>query len=193
MLIGVLTANVAMALAWVGYRMVESREAASQASASSWLPPGDFASSMLPLSAGLGRERKQVMVRRVSPVVLSEHERTLSMFQLPGYTLGEQGGKALLDELTEVLKAVDHRMRTVLMEQWVPPVTRLPASQREAVLSVVLGRDGRVERRYFVRPSGSDALDSSIVAAASRVGQVLPLPQAYGGAEYELNVTFRLE
>lgn len=40
MLIGVLTANVAMALAWVGYRMVESREAASQASASSWLPPG---------------------------------------------------------------------------------------------------------------------------------------------------------
>lgn len=193
MLIGVLTANVAMGLAWVGYRMVESREATSQASAGSWLPPGDFASSMLPLSAGLGRERKQVMVRRVSPVVLSEHERTLSMFQLPGYTLGEQGGKVLLDELTEVLKAVDHRMRTVLMEQWVPPVTRLPANQKEAVLSVVLGRGGRVERRYFVRPSGSDALDSSIVAAASRVGQVLPLPQAYGGAEYELNVTFRLE
>jgi TonB family protein len=193
MLIGVLTANVAMALAWVGYRMVETREDVARNTAGQWLPPGNFASSMLPLSAGLGRERKQVMVRRVSPVVLSEHERILGMFQLPGYTLGEQGGKALLDELTEVLKAVDHRMRTVLMEQWVPPVTRLPAAQKEAVLSVVLGRDGRVERRYFVRPSGSDALDSSIVAAASRVGQVLPLPQAYGSAEYELNVTFRLE
>lgn len=194
LLIGVLTANVAMALAWMGYRMVETREeTAPKEVAGRWLPPGDFASSMLPLSAGLGRDRKVVVVHRVSPVVLSEHDRTLGMFQLPGYTLGDRGGEALVDQLAAVLNAVDHRMRTVLMEQWVPPVTRLPASQREAVLSVVLGRDGRVERRYFVRPSGSDALDSSIVAAASRVGQVLPLPQAYGGAEYELNVTFRLE
>ncbi|WP_075087035.1 hypothetical protein [Verrucomicrobium spinosum] len=157
LLIGVLTANLAMALAWVGYQMVDSREAVPQTSAGVWFSPGDFASSMLPLSAGLGRERKQVVVRRVSPVVLSEHERILSMLQLPGATLGEQGRKSLVAELKEVLKAVDHRMRTVLMEEWVPPVTRLPASQREAVLSVVLGRDGHVERRYFVRPSGSDA------------------------------------
>lgn len=193
LLIGVLTANLALALAWMGYRMVEARGELAGEATGRWLPPGDFASSMLPLSAGLGRERKVVVVRRVSPLELSEHERTLGLFQLPGYTLGDRGGAALREALAEVLNAVDHRMRTALMEQWVPPVTRLPASQNEAVLSVVLGRDGRVERRYFVRPSGSDALDSSIVAAASRVGRGLPLPQAYGGAEYELNVTFRLE
>ncbi|WP_038169286.1 TonB family protein [Verrucomicrobium sp. BvORR106] len=193
LLLGVLTANLAMALAWVGYRMVETRESGGNVQDAQWLPPGDFASSMLPLAAGMGRERKRVTVQRVSPVLLSDHERTLGMFQLPGYTLGERGGRALTEELERVLNAVDHRVRTVLTEEWVPPVTRLPASQKEAVLSVVLSRDGRVARRFFVRPSGSDALDSSIVAAASRVGQVLPLPQAYGGAEYELNVTFRLE
>jgi TonB family protein len=186
---GVVMANALAALVWFGFGWGGTRGAATDR----WFAPGDFAASLSPLPAGLDWQRKQVSIRRLSRVWVSEHERALGMLQLPGYTLGNRSQQEATRDLAEVLNAVDHRARYLLLEQWVPPVIHLPADQREAALNVVLDRQGRVVRRNFVRPSGNDALDSSIVAATAGVGEILPLPQAYGDAEYELNVNFRLE
>jgi TonB family protein len=191
--LGVVMANALAALIWFGFGWGGTRGAATERHGEPWFAPGDFAASLSPMPAGLDWRRKQVTIRRLSRATVSEHERALGMLQLPGYTLGNRSPQEATRDLAEVLNAVDHRARYLFLEQWVPPVIRLPSGQREAALNVVLDRQGKVVRRNFVGPSGNDALDSSIVAAAARVGEILPLPQAYGDAEYELNVNFRLE
>jgi TonB family protein len=127
---------------------------------------------------------RRVEVVRRSPILLARKQ---------GADFSEAGTTASLKTMELQLHGFDRHLRQLLLRYWTPPTVRLPADQRWAVLSLGFDQSGQVIRRQFVRPSGHDRFDSSVVAAAMPVEKLIPLPKAYGGREYEVRVNFRVE
>ncbi|HSJ00922.1 MAG: TonB C-terminal domain-containing protein [Verrucomicrobium sp.] len=185
----VLLGNALIALGWVIFKGGSRETGPPQ---EQWFRPGDFTPSA-PVSAIPPKERKVVQVTRVARVKLSADQTVLNLLQLPGYAVGKGRDAETVGEVEQALETLNARLRQLLMKHWVAPAVRLPAGEREAIMTVVLDRDGRVMKRVFRKPSGNDRLDSSIVSALSVVGLVQPLPRAYGTGEYEVEVVFRVQ
>lgn len=134
----------------------------------------------------------RVEVIRISPVSLSRHELTLNLLELPGYSLNQRKPRAMIREVEQELEGLDRRLQVAVREAWVPPVVKLPSAHREGRLRLVLDRDGKVASRYFTMPSGSDLLDASLVNALAAINSAPPLPAAYHGSEYEVEIRFVL-
>lgn len=133
-----------------------------------------------------------VEVMRISPVTLSQHELTLNLLEIPGYSLSQRKPHAMIREVELELEGVNRRLQEVVRAAWVPPVVKLPSTHREGRLRLVIARNGRVERRYFTMPSGSDLLDASLVNTLAAIDCAPSLPAAYGGSEYEVEIRFVL-
>ncbi len=78
--------------------------------------------------------------------------------------------------------------------EWVQPTTIASSGAKNSVLvKLRIEKDGRVSTFEIVRPSGNDAVDASVAAAAKRVTKVDPLPEGLGNGEhYDVKINFEL-
>jgi TonB family protein len=74
--------------------------------------------------------------------------------------------------------------------EWAQP-TNVDAAN-SVLAKVRIERDGHISSFEIVRPSGNDAIDESVRAAAKRVTHVDPLPAGLGGDHYDVKIKFEL-
>lgn len=98
-------------------------------------------------------------------------------------------------DLSSGLDEVDAAVQEAFLRNWVaPPVGSVDPDRRSAHLEVSIAMDGTVLGTMLARPSGSDALDSSIYEAAEKVKKIpLSLPAGFGKPFYELQVNFQID
>lgn len=92
------------------------------------------------------------------------------------------------------MDAVDNAVNAAFHAAWTaPPLDAAPANQRSARLTVSIGKDGKVISSQMIQPSGSHALDDSILAAVAKVPSVpATLPSQFPKASYDLELTFNI-
>lgn len=93
------------------------------------------------------------------------------------------------------LSPVTDAVYTAFLAAWTsPPLDAVPANQRSATLLTSVHRDGSLSGSQMIRPSGSHALDDSILAAVAKVTRILtPLPEAFSKPTYDLELTFSIK
>lgn len=89
---------------------------------------------------------------------------------------------------------VDEAVNSAFLSSWVaPPITSVPENQREARLSISIGKDGTVIKSQMTKFSHSHALDESILEAAAKVKKIsTSLPSNYTKESYDLELNFLL-
>ena len=92
------------------------------------------------------------------------------------------------------LDAVDEALNAAFLTHWTaPPITVVPAAQREARLNISIGRDGTVLKSQMSNFSGSHDLDQSIIQAAAQVKKIsVALPSNFSKESYDLELNFLL-
>jgi outer membrane biosynthesis protein TonB len=92
------------------------------------------------------------------------------------------------------LDAVDEALNAAFLTHWTaPPITVVPAAQREARLNISIGRDGTVLKSQMSKFSGSHDLDQSIIQAAAQVKKIsVALPSNFSKESYDLELNFLL-
>jgi TonB family protein len=92
------------------------------------------------------------------------------------------------------MDAVDNAVNAAFHTAWTaPPLDAVPANQRSARLTISIGKDGKVISSQMIQPSGSHALDNSILAAVAKVPSVpATLPSQFPKASYDLELTFNI-
>lgn len=92
------------------------------------------------------------------------------------------------------MDVVDEAVNTAFLSTWVaPPITSVPENQREARLSISIGKDGSVIKSQMTKFSHSHALDESILEASSKVKKIsISLPSNYSKESYDLELNFLL-
>lgn len=92
------------------------------------------------------------------------------------------------------LDAVDNAVNTAFYAAWTaPPLDAVPVNQRSARLTISVARDGRVLGSEMSTPSGSHALDDSILSAAAKVSRIeATLPSQFPKDSYDLELNFNL-
>jgi hypothetical protein len=90
------------------------------------------------------------------------------------------------------LDTVDNAVNAAFHAAWTAPaLDAVPAHQRSAELTISIGRDGRVIRSQMTKPSGSHALDTSILDAAARTREIgVTLPSQFPKESYDLELNF---
>ena len=89
---------------------------------------------------------------------------------------------------------VDNAVNAIFYERWTaPPLDAVPEAQRSAQFTISIAKDGTIIDSQMSRPSGSHALDDSILAAASGIKKIdVRLPSQFPKASYDLDLTFHL-
>lgn len=92
------------------------------------------------------------------------------------------------------MDAVDNAVNAAFHAAWTaPPLDAVPANQRSARLTVSIGKDGKVVSSQMTQPSGSHALDNSVLAAVAKVPSIpTTLPSQFPKASYDLELTFNI-
>jgi hypothetical protein len=92
------------------------------------------------------------------------------------------------------MDAVDNAVNAAFYAQWTAPaLDAVPETQRSAQLTISVARDGTVASSQMSRPSGSHALDDSILAALAKVKKIdATLPSQFPKDRYDLDITFLL-
>lgn len=92
------------------------------------------------------------------------------------------------------MDAVDNAVNAAFHAAWTaPPLDAVPANQRSARLTVSIGKDGKIISSQMTQPSGSHALDDSILAAVAKVPSIpATLPSQFPKASYDLELTFNI-
>lgn len=92
------------------------------------------------------------------------------------------------------MDAVDNAVNAAFHAAWTaPPLDAVPANQRSARLTISIGKDGKVISSQMIQPSGSHALDDSILAAVAKVpGIPVTLPSQFPKPSYDLELTFNI-
>jgi hypothetical protein len=92
------------------------------------------------------------------------------------------------------MDAVENAVNAAFSAHWTaPPLDAVPENQRSARLTVSIARDGTLTHSQMSAPSGSHALDNSILAAAAAVKKIAAtLPSQFVKESYDLELTFLL-
>lgn len=92
------------------------------------------------------------------------------------------------------MDAVDNAVNAAFYAQWTAPaLDAVPETQRSAQLTISVSRDGSITSSEMIRPSGSHALDDSILAALAKVKKIgTTLPSQFPKDSYDLDITFLL-
>jgi len=92
------------------------------------------------------------------------------------------------------MDAVDNAVNAAFHAAWTaPPLDAVPSNQRSARLTVSIGKDGKVISSQMIQPSGSHALDDSILGAVAKVTSIpVTLPSQFPKASYDLELTFNI-
>jgi len=92
------------------------------------------------------------------------------------------------------MDGIDEAVNTAFLSSWVaPPITSVPENQREARLTISIGKDGTLLKSQMTKFSHSHALDESILEAASKVKKIsTSLPSNYTKESYDLELNFLL-
>ncbi len=98
-------------------------------------------------------------------------------------------------DLTGVnMDAVDNTVNAVFYEHWIAPaLDAVPESQRIAKFTISIARNGDIIASQMTQPSGSHALDNSILTAAAAIKKIgITLPSQFRKQSYDLDLTFHL-
>ncbi|MBK8091408.1 MAG: TonB family protein [Verrucomicrobiaceae bacterium] len=89
---------------------------------------------------------------------------------------------------------VDNAVNSAFYTAWTAPaLDDVLSNQRAATLTISIDRSGRIIRSQMTSPSGSHALDSSILDAAARTRQIpSKLPSQFPKESYDLELNFIL-
>jgi colicin import membrane protein len=79
-----------------------------------------------------------------------------------------------------------------IRRQWALP-NMLRSSRLEAVIIVVIRRDGKILKTSFERRSGNDAYDESALRAVKKADPLPAFPEIYSPRQVEIGVRFRPE
>jgi hypothetical protein len=92
------------------------------------------------------------------------------------------------------LDVVDEAVNAAFLIGWTaPPIESVPEGQREARLSISIGKDGTILKAQMNKFSGSHILDQSILETASKVKKIsTTLPSNYSKDSYDLELNFLL-
>ena len=90
--------------------------------------------------------------------------------------------------------AYDHIISTEFYRAWDQPRgLEIPDGHNIARLYVTIGRDGKVKQFSLAQLTGVPELDSSVLAAARKVRQLIPIPADYVGDTYKIAINFQLD
>jgi TonB C terminal len=92
------------------------------------------------------------------------------------------------------MDAVDDAVNKAFYAAWTaPPLDAVPVNQRSAQMRISIAKDGRVFGSQMSGPSGSHALDNSILGAAAQVTRIdTTLPSHFPKESYDLELNFNL-
>ncbi len=92
------------------------------------------------------------------------------------------------------LDAVDEAVNDAFLANWTaPPIDAVPTTQREARLTLSIGKNGNVLKSQMSKFSGSHSLDESIIEAVAKVKKIsLALPANFSKDSYDLELNFLL-
>lgn len=96
---------------------------------------------------------------------------------------------------TAGLDAVDRALIDGFLKLWTPPRgSGVSADQRSVHLDASIDRAGRLVSFKVARPSGDNAVDTSVLEAADRLDKIgESLPDSYSGDRYSVQVHFHVE
>lgn len=81
-----------------------------------------------------------------------------------------------------------------LHNRWDQPTSIVRSTQEfVTTLKLKIGKDGTILAREIAHSSGNTVLDDSVLAAATKVSAVDPLPAGLGGETFEININFKLD
>lgn len=80
-----------------------------------------------------------------------------------------------------------------IKRQWVLPKSLLNAQDLEAVVVIVVRRDGKIEKMQFEKRSGNQLFDDSVLRAIQKADPLPKFPDIYSPPRDEIGVRFRPE
>jgi TonB family protein len=78
-----------------------------------------------------------------------------------------------------------------IRRQWALPKTLVNAKDLEAILVIVVRRDGRILDIQFEKRSGNSLFDDSVVRAVQKANPLPRFPEIYSPPREEIGVRFR--
>jgi colicin import membrane protein len=81
----------------------------------------------------------------------------------------------------------------IIRREWTLDTARLKGQHLEAVIVVVVRRDGKILGYHFERKSGNSLLDESAERAVRKVDSLPPFPKIYSPPQEEIGIRFRPE
>ena len=82
---------------------------------------------------------------------------------------------------------------SIIRREWTLDTARLKGQHLEAVIVLVVRRDGKILSFHFEKKSGNALLDESAERAVRKVDSLPPFPKIYSPAQEEIGIRFRPE
>ena len=82
---------------------------------------------------------------------------------------------------------------SIIRREWSLDTTRLKGQHLEAIIILVVSRDGKILSYRFEKKSGNSLLDESAERAVRKVDSLPPFPKIYSPPQEEIGVRFRPE
>lgn len=110
----------------------------------------------------------------------------------PGGTAGSSGGGDS-GQLGLARRLYYAEVWSIIRREWSLDTTRLKGQHLEAVIVLVVRRDGKILSYHFEKKSGNALLDESAERAVRKVDSLPPFPKIYSPLQEEIGIRFRPE
>jgi colicin import membrane protein len=110
----------------------------------------------------------------------------------PGSTAGSSGGGDP-GQVGLARRLYYAEVWSIIRREWSLDTTRLKGQHLEAVIVLVVRRDGKILSYHFEKKSGNALLDESAERAVRKVDSLPPFPKIYSPPQEEIGIRFRPE
>lgn len=106
---------------------------------------------------------------------------------------GPSGPEGAGDQLALARRLYYTEVWAAIKRQWVLPKSLIHAQGLEAVVIIVVRRDGKIEKMQFEKKSGNPLFDDSVLRAIQKADPLPKFPDIYSPPRDEIGVRFRPE
>lgn len=106
---------------------------------------------------------------------------------------GPSGSEGAGDQLALARRLYYTEVWAAIKRQWVLPKSLLNVEGLEAVVIIVVRRDGKIEKMQFEKKSGNRLFDDSVLRAIQKADPLPKFPDIYSPPRDEIGVRFRPE
>ncbi|ROR01488.1 cell envelope integrity protein TolA [Desulfosoma caldarium] len=106
---------------------------------------------------------------------------------------GPSGSEGSEDQLALARRLYYTEVWAAIKRQWVLPQSLVKMQGLEAVVIIVVRRDGKIEKMQFEKKSGNQLFDDSVLRAIQKADPLPKFPDIYSPPRDEIGVRFRPE